>query len=215
MKIIHDWIKKGKNYYVGTAIFNAVSKNDELKALFRRGANPQSQKILEKELLSFIDKPLVAIVQKEVIGEVIPESNDKILSAIRNKWLPMYQRMNFLRHELDKYSGNTKEMIDIRKPIAFEILELEQSCQDLWDKADEYKKTGKLPDLDSNDEDDQFKVPESPIEKAKAIENAKRNIRRNRKKIEEDPKNLTAALLYEKYRDFYFRLTGEIYKEKK
>lgn len=215
MKIIHDWIKRGKNYHVGTAIFNVISKNEDLKSLFRRGANPQSQVILEKELLSFLEKSPVSIIKTEPVSEEIPDSDDKVLSAIRNKWLPLYQRMNYLRHELDKYSGNEKEMIDIRKPMAFEILELEQSCQDLWDKADEYKKTGKIPDLEPSEEEAQFTVPECPLDKAKAIENAKRNIRRNRKKIDEDAKNVTAAMLYRKYRDFYFRLTGEQYKEKK
>lgn len=214
MKIIHDWIKRGKNFHVGTAIFAAISKNEELKSLFRKGSNPHSQKILEKELLSFIDKPVPVIQKSNPEIEEIPISKDLILSTIRNKWLPLYQRMNYLRHELDKYSGNTQEMIAIRKPIAFEILELEQSCQDLWDKADEYTRTGKVPELDEPDEDDQFIVPDNPLDKAKAIENAKRNIRRNRKKINEDPKNLTAAMLYRKYKDFFFRLTGEEYKEK-
>lgn len=208
MKIINDWIKSGKNFFVGVAIYKTVGKNDQLKTLFSKGKTDFAVKTLEKELLAIINPvtPLKAVIP----ADTIPESNDSILESIRNAWLPKYQRMNYLRHELDKFKGNNAEMVVIRKDLAKEIMLLEKECMDHWDKADQYQKTGKLP---VDHDPDEMVVPEDPLERAKAIENTKRNIRRNRQEMQKKPGNTRLPILYDQYKDFYFRLTGDHYQE--
>lgn len=208
MKIINDWIKSGKNYHVGVAIYKTIGKNNSLKELFTKGKTPFSIRTLEKELCSMVqpDKAPIAIFT----AENIPQTNDQVLESIRNSWMPKYQRMNYLRHQMDKHKGNSADAISMRKDMAFEILQLEQECMDLWNKADQYQKNGTMPVSNVPGEMD---VPEDPFEKAKAIENTKRNIRRNRQEMKKNPSNSRLPILYDKYKDFYFRLTGEHYQE--
>jgi hypothetical protein len=210
MEIIRKWLTSGKNFHVGVAIYKTLGNNDQLKILFAQGKTAFAEQALLKELSLLLTSPPAAVISKTARTEVIPESTDSVLKAIRNEWLPKYQRMNYLRHELDKFKGNAPSMVASRKPIATEILTLEKECNNHWEEADEYVRNGKVPTAAPEFD---LIVPEDPLERAKSIENAKRNIRRNRQQMTKHPDKPAPALLYDKYRDFYFRLTGNHYQE--
>jgi hypothetical protein len=106
----------------------------------------------------------------------MPQSKDPVLQALRNEWQPLYQRMNYLRHELDRVTttaefplyevgndpGNSPEEISKREPIAFEILELEQQCMRIWARRDHYLQQGKLPEVKERPAGGNSEGPGSP-----------------------------------------------------
>jgi hypothetical protein len=84
MKIINDWIKSGKNYHVGVAIYKIVGKNNSLKELFSKGKTPFSIRTLDKELCSMVqpDQAPIAIFT----AEIIPQTNlNNSLKNLMNK----------------------------------------------------------------------------------------------------------------------------------
>ncbi|MBV9989389.1 MAG: hypothetical protein JO301_17045 [Chitinophagaceae bacterium] len=214
MKIIQNWIRAGRNFHAGAAIYKVIGSDKKLKTLFAAGKTIFAERALDKALTQILEAapgitgPGTARFTPKT--EIIPVSTDNVLEAIRQAWLPKYQRMNYLRHELDKYTGNSHEMIALRQPIAFEILQLEKECNAHWKEADEYRKTGQVQQVAPPDE---MVVPDDPVAKASAIENCKRNIRRNRHEASKQPDKPGLADRYNRYKDFYFRLTGKQYQE--
>ncbi|MDN3688684.1 AAA family ATPase [Cyclobacterium jeungdonense] len=63
----------------------------------------------------------------------------------REEWAPLYKEANFLFIELEHETDEDK-----RKEMAFQILDLMDQVQELWDKADFVKKYGQLPDFDKS-----------------------------------------------------------------
>lgn len=213
MQIVQNWLNGPKNYYVGIAIYETIGTDDLLKELFDKGETPYSKKRLEAELRAFLDSGGTEILPQatdEQESSEMPPADDAILNAIRDEWQPLYQEMNLLRHKLDQYQGNSEQMIAERDPIAFAILELEQRCMAIWDKREHYLKHGRLPDV----EQDELAIPTDPVELGKFLENLKKNIRRNRKKMADQPGKPEYAQLYKDYKFIYQKITGNEYIEK-
>jgi hypothetical protein len=212
MQMIDNWLKGNKNYHVGLAIFNSFSSNKQLKELLATGNTPYNHKRLCEELTSLSKKqvvtPKISLEQKETA--VLPDSNNKVLQALKNKWQPLYQKMNMLRHNLDATAGdNTATTIEERKKIATEILTLEKECNKIWSDVDYYNEHGKLPE----EKDNEWPVPTDPLKLANAINNCKKAIRNNRKKMQENPTKPKYAKLYEDYKQYHVKLTGNEYNE--
>jgi hypothetical protein len=186
MDLINKWLSGKKNFHVGAILYKKFGTDEKLKKLFEGKPDPYTQKRLEEALVTLAQKPKVVLQSpSKTESDEMPASVDPVLSSIRQQWRPIYQRMNYLRHELDKYEGNSPEVIAKREPIAFEILDLEQQCMVIWKRRRHYEQHGSLPDVKPVE----APLPDDPVELGKMIETAKRNIRRNKQYAAEYPNN--------------------------
>ena len=187
MILIQNWLSGTRNYTVGAILYKKLGTDEKLKKLFEGPHTAYLQGRLESELAALLQKPKVVLqdTPKKVEAQEMPESKDAVLEALRQEWLPLYQQMNYLRHELDKYEENTKEQIAIRKDLAFQILDIEQQCMQIWHRRNYYVKEGKLPEVKESTKP----LPEDPVDLVKAEDAAKRNIRRNKQLAAQHPGN--------------------------
>jgi hypothetical protein len=214
MQIIKNWLNSSQNFTAGATLYKAIGKNTALKNLLAKGETPFAKKLLVEEL----EKLATVSVQEflpDVIAEetaVMEDSSNNVLQAIKNEWSPLYQRMNYLRHQLDKdfEDMNSPAAIAYRKPIAREILQLEQKNISLWKKRDYYKKHGKLPFT----EETKIEIPTDPVAHAKLISNLGSYIRRYRKQMQDKPDDAKAAQLYNENKAKYLEVAGKEYEEK-
>lgn len=198
MELIKKWLFGSKNFLVGAILYKQFGQDESLKKLFTGKPDGYMQKRLEEALSALLQQPKVIRQQPaKSEAEEMPVSADAVLMAIRNEWTPIYQRMNYLRHELDRYEGNSPEEIAIRKPIAFEILELEQQCMKLWARRDHYLKHGQLPEV----KEATIEIPKDPVELGRLIETLKRNIRRNKQAASTNPANTIYPLKIRQYEE--------------
>ena len=199
---------------VGAMLYTSFGSNEAFKRLLAMGETPFARNQLVEELTRMVAPGTAIQLQIESIrkeaDEMLSSDND-VLEAIRNEWLPLYQKMNLLRHNLDKYGReNTEEAITYRKPIAREIKQLERQCAAGWAKRDHYLKEGKLPFV----AEIKLEIPTDPMELAKLITNIKRYICRYRLKAAEHPGEPKYAQLYKDYKEQYKLVTGDDYEEK-
>jgi hypothetical protein len=211
MFAVENWLNGQRNFYVGKSIYKTLGSDQQLKELLEKGKTPIAEQLLLKAMQKLMDKPAaVATSPKTKEIEVMPDDADPVLHGIHLEWKKPYQEMNYKRHELDRYKGNTIENISKRKELAFEILELEQVCMKIWEKRDYYKKNGKLPDVSEK----VIELPDNKIELATLIDSIKKNIRRNRLLMKSRPGNPTYAAKYDKYKLEFKKITGVEYDEK-
>lgn len=211
MELIQKWLSGTRNFYVGVVLYKQFGIDEDLKKLLAGKPEPYLQKRLEEALAEVLQKPKVVLqipVNKKELAEM-PKSEDAILEALRREWLPLYQRMNYLRHELDRFEGNDFEIIAKRKPLAIEVLELEQQCMRTWERREYYLKNGKLPEVKEKEDP----IPEDPIALGKMIETLKRNIRRNKQLAESHPDNVVYPLKVKQYEEQLQRLLNHIKNE--
>lgn len=144
MTTIRDWLNSGRNYDVGVAIYHAHGVDDDLKVMFAQGHSEYRMKRLIEALRAIKDaapalppvetepEPIVVAVKEEVLPEnqVKPEED-----PYRKEWVPLYQRMNYLRHNL----RNAKDDEE-RGVMAHEILDLERQCMRIWYRRDYFLK---------------------------------------------------------------------------
>lgn len=215
VQIIKNWLNGSQNFRVGVTLYNTFGTNPALKNLLAKGETPFCKNLLIEELQKLIDKGIpvelpVEPIQKEV--GVMPDSADGVLQALKNEWMPVYQEMQYKRHQLDKEfeHPNSEAAITYRKPLAFEILALEQQCIQIWAKRDYYVKEGKLPFVPET----KLVVPTDPTEVGNMIYNIKRYIRRERLKLKKEPGNAKVAQRYKEFLAQHKQLIGEDYEEK-
>jgi hypothetical protein len=199
MDLIKKWLSGSKNFIVGAVLYKKFGTDEKLKKLFEGRPDAYSQKRLEEELAKLLQKPkLVAQSPKKISdADEMPVSKDPVLKALRNEWLPLYKRMCYLQQELDRYEGNSEEAIAKRKPIAFEILELEQNCMVIWERRRHYEKNGSLPEV----KESTFEIPTDPVELGKWIEATQRNIRRNKQLAAKHPDKPEFPLRQKQYEE--------------
>ena len=121
------------------------------------------------------------------------------------------QATPILKFLVQWFEGTGEVLANIRKPIATEILMIEKKLTKQWADSDYYKANGHLPNLPERE----FNIPTDPLELANLISNCKRNIRRNRLKVEQCEAPTEYLPLVQYWRDYYYKLTGSEYTEKK
>jgi hypothetical protein len=211
MYVIEKWLNGPRNFYVGKAIYLTVGNDKRLIDVLHKGKTPIAEELLLTALQNLLSKPTPVKTSKATFETAeMPVDADPVLQSIQQEWKKPYQQMNYKRHQLDQYKGNTPEMIAIRKPLVFEILELEQQCMKMWKKRDHYLEHGKLPDVSER----KVELPTDPVELGKLIESIKKNIRRNRKLIHQHPDKPVYAQKYQEYKQQYESVTGKAYEEK-
>lgn len=209
MELIRKWLSGNRNFIVGAVLYKKFGTDEKLKKLFSGIPDAYSQKRLAEELEKLVAKPKVVLQSKQSRqgdADDMPESKDPVLKALRNEWLPLYKKMCYLQSELDRYEGNSQEEIAKRKPIAFEILELEQECMKIWARRGYYEKNGSLPEVKEQEE----AIPTDPVELGKLIEATKRNIRRNKQLSEDHPDNTVYPLKQRQYEEKLERIMKKV-----
>jgi hypothetical protein len=218
-KIIQKWLNGQQNYTVGVAIYKAIGTDKLLKQLFDQPPTDYSKKRLQEELKRLNQAPaaVVATIAAPRAStaqewQEMPSSDDEpVLRSLQEQWKPIYSQMNYLRHQLDQFKGNDPVMIEQRKPLVFQILDLEQQCLRIWSRRDHFIQNKRLPE---DVVKSKFKpVPTDPVKLAQYIENLARNIRRNKSDMEKHPDQPQYAQRSADYSEQYFKVTGKHYKE--
>jgi hypothetical protein len=79
----------------------------------------------------------------------------------------------------------------------------------VWQKRDHYVQHGSLPDMKKETKE----LPTDPVALATHIDNIKKNIRKNRGKMQKPGANAKYAVLYRQYLNEFKSITGKDYKE--
>jgi hypothetical protein len=153
---ISEWLNSDRNYKIGVALYDAYGLDALLKTMFEQGYSPLRAKRLHAELmlLKNVDREKPQYAQKGPVAEHVsiaaiqlPEQAAPEQDPYRNKWLPLYQEMNLLRHTLEQAPSILE-----RGKMAFRILELEQECMVIWNQRDYLVKNGKeLPEIEEQE----------------------------------------------------------------
>lgn len=146
---IREWLNSGKNFDIGVALYNAYGTDNLLKNMFAQGFSDLRAKRLFQELLALKETDNIYMpeatpepVNINVAAAAMPEqmvAPDE--DSYRLKWLPLYQEMNMLRHNLEGFAD-----IKDRGAAAFRILALEKECMRIWEERDYACKTGTVKD---------------------------------------------------------------------
>lgn len=213
-KPVHNWLAGPRNFHVGAALYNAFGKDGKIKTLLAKGKSPATEKILHDALSAMAaappEKPVKPPPEVQAFNPM-PESADTVLQALRNQWLPLYQQMNYLRHQLDAIRGNTPEKIEQRRPMALEILALEQQCMHIWGQRAYYEEHGQLPGAPA--EEKQPDIPTDPLQLGIYVENLKRQIRRKRNAMNTPGAKAKYAIEHAAAKALYKTITGKDYDE--
>jgi hypothetical protein len=183
----------------------AVSLLSIVEKSTKNKEDPKTKKVKPDQPTAAAADPKV----KEAI-EIMADSDDHVLKAIKIEWHKPYKKMCYLISQLDQFgSSNEPTAIHKRKELAADILSLEQSCMQCWAKRDFYLEHGILPGEKSN----LIEVPSDPLELATLINRVKKNIRNNRALMLSHPDKPGYAKKYLSYKEQYHQLTGKNYQE--
>lgn len=204
MELIKQWLSGSRNYHVGAVLYQKYGDNEKLKKLLDGPPSDNLVKMLTKELEALLTAPSkpAPLPLKSAQIEEMPDSSDQVLQALKNEWKAPFQRMNYLRHELDRYLDDNSEQQAIRRRLAEEILELEQQCMLSWERRNHYLAKGQLPEV----KEDETVIPDNPEALGRLIETTKRNIRRNKDKAAKYPDNPAYAFNLQKYQQLLQKL---------
>lgn len=142
---IKEWLNGSRDYSLGVALYEAHGTDEGLKQMFAQGFSQYRQQRLVAALQELKEHPTIVELPSEprtitvaVNEAVLPEN---LVPAerdpYRQRWLPLYQQMNYLRHQLRTAADDTK-----RGEMAHEILSLEEKCYQIWEERDYFIKYG-------------------------------------------------------------------------
>lgn len=191
---INKWLAGKRNYLYGTILYQKYGADEALKKLFQNRTNYTEAKLLEC---------LQQLVSDEVIAPapivstaVMPDSTDKTEQALKDQWMPLYTKMNYLRHQLDIHLDDLSEDADIaRGRLAKDILQLEKDCMAIWMQRNFYRAHGNLPGKSSEEKEpviDDFKA-------GRRIETLKIYLRRYKGYLAKEPGNANHAEKLKQY----------------
>lgn len=208
---IRAWLDGSQNFIVGRVLYKQLGNDENIKAQLQKGEHAGTKKLLKEALEALLEKPVIVVPKVNPVVSQMPPHADPVLNALTNEWKPLYARMNYLRAAIDQWGErNDPEAIAAREPMAFEILQLEDCCQTIWNKRDHYLKSGSLP----GNEETTIELPSDPLKLARLIDSIKRNITRNRAKMSKPGADALYAQLYVQYKEKYKTITGKDYEEK-
>lgn len=112
----------------------------------------------------------------------VEAAKDDVLRALRADWLRKFKEMQDLRSQLMLMAND-----QIRGEAAHRILQLDDECDEIYQKRDYYIEHGKLPE----EKHEEYIV--DPIQAAARMETLRKYLRRERLNLEKDPANVGAA----------------------
>lgn len=191
MQPLITWLSGSKHYTTGCIIYNVYGSDELLKKQLAKGYTEHNQSRLQAAIVAITAQQRLPIYTPKADDQfIMPESNDAVLQAFRNEWLPLYKKMNYLVAQTDKYGDdNSIEAVNYRWDCAKQILQLEQQVMKIWARRDKYARTGELDEVKVKD----FVVPTEPLKLANTINAHKRYVRRYRQWITEKPNDAKVA----------------------
>lgn len=196
-QLINAWLNGKRSFTYGVILYNRYGKDEDLKKLFEAGKTDFTEKKLLECLngLASEDKQEAFSFSPFQGNEEMPESDDEVIMALRNQWMPHYTKMNYLRHDLDKYLERNSSSAEVKRgQLAREILMLEKNCMAVWAKRDHYVRTGKLPaEYKSND------PVVDPFKAGVRLKIVQGYVRRYKGYVQRDPANESHAANLKKY----------------
>ena len=208
MQVIKNWLAGNMNYIAGRCIYSVYGSDDALKKIFSLFETDIRRREMVKAIQRIITNNTGALPLAEPAAKEtdMPESSNPVLQALRNEWLPLYQDMNYKRHQLDKWGDvNTGPVKRMRYDLAVEVLGIEQQCMVIWARRDYYIKHGKLPEV----KEKKLQLPTDPVELGKLIEGTKKNVRRNKLLMKQNPGNASFVQRHADYTLLLQKLTGQ------
>ncbi|MFC4230564.1 hypothetical protein ACFOW1_01590 [Parasediminibacterium paludis] len=210
MKLVTNWLNGARNYHVGVAIYKSLGSDKHVLHLLQGPKTPVAENALLQAMQQLLTKPAPAPAASP-LAEMPSNTDDVVLKALHDKWLHPYKEMQHLRSLLHKYgNANTEEAINYRKPIAFQILALEQRIMKVWAERAYYLEHGTLPEIKPPIQE---VIPSDPLQLANLISNCKRDIRRFNNNLAKNP-NAKDAKRLEDMLALHLRITGQPYQFK-
>jgi hypothetical protein len=217
MELLQRWYNGTQDYWAGVRLYNAFGKDALLKKYFSNTTNTVTSRFRLKQAIEgmlYIPQtvPLsigegvgVRSSTETVRHDTMPDSPDIVLQSIKDKWMPLYTRMNLLRHNLEPARSERQ-----RGQMAFEILDLEQQCIKLWQQADFYKKNGTCTPMGDHEDKPQLII--DPLKVGIRIEALKRFVRKYKQFLKTTPQHKNAvkwAAKLKQYQDELNQLQNE------
>jgi hypothetical protein len=215
MVIVDRWLSGKQNYIIGRVLYDVLGNERTVKELFAKGETPFAKNKMVDELKKLNEKSSVQFSSFTIDHSPLvatQRTGDAVMHSLDAEWKEKYARMNLLRHKLDEYGErNDDEARGACATLCKEILELEQQCMKIWTSRNVYEETGHLPEVNNK----KIEIPTEAIELGKFIENRKRDMRRYRKKMQDEPAVAKWSQLYNDHHQLYKEATGKEYNEHK
>ena len=146
-----EWIRNGKNYDEGAALYQRIGTSDYLKKLFATGRTTITARKLETELLKLKEtapkpKPKRATTSTRTKPQLV-KKKPKYIIDLEKKWKQHYKEGNDLRYFFkDRLKNNELQPSRESREIALKILDKRDVFTTCWAKIDEYNATGIIPE---------------------------------------------------------------------
>lgn len=195
--LIKNWLSGGKRIYtVGCILYNRYGVDEALKILFEKGKTDFTEKRLADELKKIVEPSTTNHQPSTINHDSFPPSSNKIISSLRDQWMPIYTEMNYKRHELDKFlNQKTDAAMRRRAKLAMEILSLEKQCMKIWRDRDHYLEFGKLPGQEKTE------PVVDPMKIVERYKNVQGYIRRYKMYLRKNPADAKSQALLKQYED--------------
>lgn len=210
MLMIDRWLAGNRNFTAGVLLYDHYGTNTALKNVLAKGETDYSRKLLTEALTEINEAPPKPKVEDKALRvlDVMPDSNDTMLQAFKEKWMPKYKLMIFKQHQMFAFGDdNSVGVMATCHLLADEILSLEQEVMQIWAERDYYEAHGRLP----NNPTKEVTIPTDPLQLAKFIDTCKRQIRRYR---ESSTTNTKHAQILADNKLKYKQATGKDYEFK-
>jgi len=207
MKLIEEWLKSpNQNYIIGCSYYNTFGNDPKLKKYFATGETDFTKKKLIESLKELLTTSTIS--QKKVRDElaIMPIGTDAVTIALEKEWKEPYAKMNYLRATLDEFGNANDDKTKAKRfAIVEEIMQLEDKCNEIWNKRDGYVDNAELPTRKIK----AVAIPTEPIALGRYIYTCARAIRKYHNK----PGTNNAAL-FTKWMKAYKEASGKDYEFK-
>lgn len=205
---ITNWLNGPREYYAGAALYLAHGRDRMLKRVFSEPPSDFKRKKLVEALRGLIStQAKVETVVEETKTTVItteqradrqwPEQLDETLLALKLQWKPLFAEMMNLSariYDMAKAGETDAAMKAEAGKMAHRILDLDDQCDDLYEKRDFYLKNGKLPAHAAP-----LELAVDPMKIFMSLQNAKRYAREYKAKLKKNPSDENAAQQLKKW----------------
>lgn len=208
MDNIREWLNGPKNYAEGARLYLIHGKDPALRIAFNEAESPFKKRRLEEALRGLLTRKVVAerkieetkdtaIRRVAVADRNWPGEMDTTLTALWNKWKPLFAEMMNLSSRLYDVAkaGQTDPAMKVEAGrMAHRICDLDDECDAIYEKRDHYLKYKKLPE-----EKKPMDLVVDPKKIPLALANTTRYIRDYKNKLKKNPADVNAAKKLEEY----------------
>lgn len=208
MDDIREWLRGSRDYNTGAKLYLIHGRDAKLRRVFSEPVSDFKKKRLVEELTALLTKKVAVVKKVEVTKEKAIEhiavsdrkwskQPDATENALREQWKPLFAEMMNLSsriYEVAKAGQTDPALKQEAGKMAHRICDLDDLCDEIYQKRDHYLKYGKLPA-----EKKPVELVVDPVKIPVALENAKRYVRMYKNKLKKNPGDVNAAEIIKKY----------------